>query len=52
MAEWTDGRRLPQRDGAQESKALTPALVLALETDRLIPLLDLSEWDGTNVANY
>ena len=28
--------------------ALVPVLVLTLGTDRLIPLLDLSEWDGSD----
>ena len=51
MVEWTDNGRFFQRDGAQERKALAPVLVLTLGTDRLIPLLDLSEWDGSDGAS-
>ena len=37
VAEQTDSGRLFQRDGAQEWKALAPALVLTLRTRKLIP---------------
>ena len=50
-AERTDSGRLLQRDGAQERKPLAPVLVLTLGTDRLIPLLDLSERDESDVAS-
>ena len=46
MAELTDRGRLFQRAGAQEGKALAPVLVLAL--DKLIPLLDLCKWNGSD----
>ena len=42
MAERTDSGSLFQGE-AQELKALAPVLVLILETDRVIPLFDLSE---------
>ena len=51
MAEWTDSRRLFQRDGAQECKALAPVLVLTLGTDRLLSLFDFSEQDRSDVAS-
>ena len=50
MAERTDSGRLFQRVGAHELKALAPVLVLILGMDRLIPLFDLSERDGREVA--
>ena len=50
VAERTDSGRLFQREGAQELKALAPMLVLILATDRVIPLFDLSERDGKEVA--
>ena len=50
VAEWTDSGRLFQREGAQELKAFAPVLVLILGTDRVIPLLDLSESDGKEMA--
>ena len=50
VAERTDSGRLFQREGVQELKALAPALVLILETGRVIPLFDLSERDGREVA--
>ena len=50
MDERTDSGRLFQREGAQELKALAPVLVLILGTDRVIPLFDLSERDGREVA--
>ena len=50
MAEWTDSERLFQRKDAHELKALAPVLVLILGTDRVIPLFDLSERDGSEVA--
>ena len=50
VAERTDSRRLFQREGAQELKALAPVLVLILGMDRVIPLFDLSERDGREMA--
>ena len=50
VAEQTDSGRLFQREGSQELKALAPVLVLILGTDRVIPLFDLSECDGREVA--
>ena len=50
MAERTDSGRLFQREGAHELKALAPVLVLILGTDRVIPLFDLSERDGREMA--
>ena len=50
VAEQTDSGRLFQIEGAQELKALAPVLVLILGMDRLIPLFDLSERDGREVA--
>ena len=50
MAEWTDSGRLFQREGAHELKALAPVMVLILGNDRVIPLFDLSERDGREMA--
>ena len=50
MAEWTNSGRLFQREGAQELTAIAPLLVLILGTDRVIPLFDLSERNGREVA--
>ena len=50
VAEWTGSGKLFQREGAQELHALAPVLVLILGTDRVIPLFDLSERDGREVA--
>ena len=50
MAERTESRRLFQREELKELKALAPVLVLILGTDRVIPLFDLSEHDGREVA--
>ena len=50
VPEWTDSRRLFQREGVQELKALAPVMVLILGTNRVIPLFDLSERDGREVA--
>ena len=50
VAERTDSGRLFQREGAHALKALAPVLVLILGTDRVIPLLDLSESDKREVA--
>ena len=50
MAEWTDSGRLFQRGGAHELKAIVPVLVLILGMDRVIPLFDLGERDGREVA--
>ena len=37
--------------GPQEQKALAPVLVLTLGTEKLIPIFDLSERDGTDGVN-
>ena len=50
MAERTGSGRLFQREGAHELKALATVLVLILGTDRVIPMFDLSERDGRDVA--
>ena len=50
MAELTDSERLFQREGAHELKALAPVLILILGIDRVIPLFDLSERDGREMA--
>ena len=50
MAERTDSGRLFQREGVQELKALAPVMVLILGMDRVIPLFDLSECVGREVA--
>ena len=39
-----------KENGAQELNDLFPALVLTLGTDKVIPLCDLSERDGSGVA--
>ena len=52
MAKWSDSSRLFQRYGSQEWKALAPVLVLTLGTDRLIPLLDLSERGGSDWGKH
>ena len=49
--ERTGGGKLFQREGAQELKDLFPALVLTLGTDKVIPLFDFSECDGSGVAS-
>ena len=49
--ERTDSGQLFQREGAQELKDLFPALVLTLGTDKVIPLFDHSEYDGSGVAS-
>ena len=49
--ERTESGKLFQREGAQELNDLFPALVLTLGTDKVIPLLDLSERDGSGVAS-
>ena len=49
--EWTDSGKLFQREGAQELNDLFPALVLTLGTDKMTPLFDLSEHDGSGVAS-
>ena len=51
MAERAASRRLFQRDGAQESKALVPVLVFTLGTDRLLSLFDLGEQDESDAAS-
>ena len=50
MAERTDSGRLLQREGAHELKALASVLVLILGMDRVIPLFDLNELDGSEMA--
>ena len=50
MAERTDSGRLFQREGVQDLKALAPVLVLIVGMDRVIPLLDLSERTGRELA--
>ena len=50
VAERTDSERLFQREGAHELKALAPVLVFILGMDRVIPLFDLNERDGREVA--
>ena len=50
VAEQTDSERLFWREGARELKALAPLLILILGMDRVIPLFDLSEHDGREVA--
>ena len=50
VAERRDSGRLFQREGAHELKALAPVLVLILGMDRVIPLFDLSERDGREMA--
>ena len=47
----TDSGKLFQQEGAQELNDLFPALVLTLGTDKVIPLFDLSECDGSGVAS-
>ena len=49
--ERTDSGKLFQREGAREPDDLFPALVLTLGTDKVIPLFDLSERDGSGVAS-
>ena len=50
VAEQTDSRRLFQTEEAQERNALAQVLVLTLGTNSVIPLFDLSQWDGSDVA--
>ena len=50
MTERTDSGRLFQREGTHELKALAPVLVLILGMGRVIPLFDLSERDGREMA--
>ena len=49
--ERTDSGKVFQREGAQELSDIFPALVLTLGTDKVIPLCDLSERDGSGVAS-
>ena len=51
MDEQTDSGKLLQREGSQKLNDLFPALVLTLGTDKVIPLFDLSECDGSGVAS-
>ena len=50
VAERTDSGRLFQKEGAHELMALSSVLVLILGMDRVIPLFDLSERDGREMA--
>ena len=43
--------KLFQREGEQELTDLFPALVLTLGTNKVIPLFDLGERDGSGVAS-
>ena len=49
--EQTDSGKLLQRQGAQELNNLFSALVVTLGIDKVIPLGDLSERDGSGVAS-
>ena len=49
--ERTDSGKVFQREGAQELNDIFPALVFTLGTDKVIPLCDLSERDGSGVAS-
>ena len=49
--ERTDSGKPFQREGAQEPNDLLPALVLTPGTDKVIPLFDLSERDGSGVVS-
>ena len=51
MDERTDSGKLFQRERSQDLNDLFPALVLTLGTDKMIPLCDLSEGDGSGVAS-
>ena len=48
----THRKVLFQRVGEQEWNGCTPELVLILGTDRVIPLFDLTEQDGSDGASY
>ena len=50
VAERTNSGGLFQREGAHELKALAPVMVLILGMDRVIPLFDLRERDGREMA--
>ena len=49
--ERTDSGKLFQREGAQQLNDLFLALILTLGTDKVIPLFDLSERDGSGVTS-
>ena len=49
--ERTDSGKLLQREGAQQLNDLFPTLVLTLGTDKVIPLFDVSERNGSAVAS-
>ena len=51
MVERTDGGKLSQREGTQELNDLFQALALTVGTDKVIPLFDLNESDGSEVAS-
>ena len=51
LDERTDSGKLFQSEGAQELNDLFPALVLTPGTDKVIPLFDLSEGGGSEVAS-
>ena len=43
--------RLFHREEMQEQKAFAPALILTPGTARVIPLCDINEWNGSDVAS-
>ena len=49
--EWTDSGKMFQREGEQDVIDLLPALVLTLGTDKVIPLFDVSELNGSGAAS-
>ena len=49
--ERTGSGELFQREGAQELNDLFLALVLTIGTDKVIPLFDLGEHDGSGVES-
>ena len=50
VAERTDSGRLFQREGKHELNCHAPVLVLIVGMERVIPVFDLSEHDGSEVA--
>ena len=51
VTEQTYSGRLFQREGGKSGDPPAPVLVLILRTIKVIPLFDLSEWDGSDVAS-
>ena len=51
VVEQRDSGRLLQRERHQDLNAFTLVLVLILGIDRMIPVFDLSERDGRDVAS-